>query len=380
MTSNGSLRRAATMISGIAALSAPTADTLAQAGVAPKAATVDSAGLASTLDSLRLTIGATGASAAVIFPDGRTWTGVSGDAWSGSPVTPATVFDVGSITKSYTAALVLRLVGRGELALDDSVSRWIPDLPGAAGATIRHLLRQTSGLADYANHADFLPAIRSRMAAPWPPKENLRFVGEPEFAPGTRWRYSNTNYVALGLIAARVAERPFAELVRAELLDSLHLSSTFVAGEDTIHATRAHAYLDFTGDGKPDDLSAFVPDPATTRGAGGAGAIVSTAADVAGFARAYYTGAIVPRELQSEMTTWTDRGDGWKYGFGVIAAPNGDDLLLGHLGNTAGQSAGVWHSRTSGVTVAILTNAHAVRMAEPVRILLERALRSDPDT
>lgn len=337
-------------------------------------ARVDTSHLRQALDSIRQAIGATGASAAVIWNDGSQWIGTSGEAWAGTPVTASTLFDAGSITKSYTAALILRMVAGGELTLDDSLTKWYPDLPGAPGVTIRDLLRQTSGLADYASNPEFLPAIRSAMAAPWPPESNLRFVGAPAFRPGERWQYSNTNYVLLGLIASRAAGRPFAEVLRAILLDSLGLSSTFVSGEDSIVGQRAHAFLDFTGDGKADDLSAFVPDPATTRGAGGAGAIVASAADLARFARAFYTGAIVPAELRGEMRSWVRRGDGWQYGFGLIAAPQGADTLLGHLGNTAGQSAGVWHSRKENVTVAILTNAHGVRMAEPVRVLLDRAL------
>ncbi len=334
----------------------------------------DSARLALTLDSIRTAIGATGASAAIIFPGGKTWLGVSGEAWSGTPVTTATVFDAGSITKSYTAALVLRLVHEGVFALDDSLTRWFPGLPGGDGVTVKELLRQTSGLADYARHPGFLPEIRSKMAAPWPPEENLRFIGEPGFASGARWEYSNTNYLLLGLIAARATKRPYSQLLREYVLDLLLLTRTFVAGEDTVPQPRAHAFLDFTGDGKPDDLSAFVPDPALTRGAGGAGAVVATAADVATFTRAYYTGATVALELAS--TTWIERGDGWQYGFGVIAAPYDDDLLLGHLGNTAGQSAGVWHAQTAGVTVAILSNVHGVHMAEPVRALLRQAMIS----
>jgi D-alanyl-D-alanine carboxypeptidase len=286
------------------------------------------------------------------------------------------VFDAGSITKSYTAALVLRLIDEGVLALDDSLARWFPGVAGAAGATIHELLRQTSGLADYARHPGFLPEIRSKMAAPWPPEENLRFVGEPSFSSGARWEYSNTNYLLLGLIAAREAKRPYSRLLREYVLDPLRLTRTFVAGEDTVPQPRAHAFLDFTGDGMPDDLSALVPDPAVTRGAGGAGAVVTTATDVATFARAYYTGAIVADELHSASTNWIERGDGWMYGFGVIAAPYEGDLLLGHLGNTAGQSAGVWHARTAGVTVAILSNVHGVRMAEPVQALLRQALIS----
>jgi D-alanyl-D-alanine carboxypeptidase len=359
-------------MSAVALACAPVTTTLQSAiGPSPNA---DTAMLRVALDSIRQAIGANGLSAAIIWADGSEWSAASGEAWSGVPATPATLFDAGSITKSYTAALVLRLVDEGRLALDDSISGWFPELPGAKGVTVRDLLRQTSGLADYASSPEFLPAIRGAMAGPWPPERNLRFVGEPAFAPGERWQYSNTNYVLLGLIASRVAGQPLSELLRTRLLDSLGLTNTFLSGEDSLAGGRAHAFLDFTDDGKADDLSAFVPDPATTRGAGGAGAIVATAADLARFARAYYSGTLVPDELREDATSWVDRGDGWMYGFGMIAAPHGADILLGHLGNTAGQSAGVWHSRQANVTVAILTNVHGVRMADPVRTLLDYAV------
>jgi D-alanyl-D-alanine carboxypeptidase len=333
----------------------------------------DSARLAVVLDSIRQAIGAPGASAAVIFRDGRLWQGVSGTAWEGQPVTEATAFDVGSITKSYTAALILTLVRDGKLSLDDPATRWLPDLTDASGVTIRHLLQQTSGLSDYAANPEFLPAIRSRIAGPWPPEENLRFVGPPHAPPDSVWKYSNTNYVLLGLIAHKAGGQSYARLLHARVLEPLQLQATFVAGEDSIAAPRAHAFLDINGDGRPDDLSALVPDPAMTRGAGGAGAVVATAADLARFARACYSGAFLGSALHREVTRWRDRGDGWRYGFGVIANPRGDDLLLGHLGNTAGQSAGVWHSTRHGITAVILTNAHAVRMADAVEALLRES-------
>ncbi|HSJ65886.1 MAG TPA: serine hydrolase domain-containing protein [Gemmatimonadaceae bacterium] len=330
--------------------------------------------LAATLDSIRAAIGATGMSAAVLMPDGAVWTGASGEAWAGTPTAPATLFDIGSVTKSYTAALVLRVIAEGMLSLDDSLTRWRPDVPGSHGVTIRDLLRQTSGIADYASHPDYRATMQTHIAAPWSPAENLRFVGESQFPPGTRWGYSNTNYVLLGLIAEHVTGRSYASLLRERVLDSLGLTSTFVAGADTLPPTRAHAFLDFTGDGVPDDLSALVSDPAFTRGAGAAGAIVATALDVARFARAYYSDAIVPAALRQAAGARIDRGDGWQYGFGLIAAPGGSGVLLGHFGNTAGQSAGVWHDSTANVTVAVLSNVHAVRMDAAVRRMLAAAM------
>lgn len=330
--------------------------------------------LDAVLDSIRTAIGATGAAAAVIDARGTLWVGASGEAWTGEPVTARTVFDVGSITKAYTAALILRLADEGRLAIDDTAGRWLTNLPNGQGVTLRQLLQHTSGLADYTAHPGFMPAIRQGMGGPWPPEANLRFVGPPVFPPDSAWRYSNTNYVLLGLIAAHAGGRSYAELLHRLVLEPLALSETYVAGEDSIAAARAHAYLDFTGDGKPDDLSALVPDPAMTRGAGGAGAIVASAGDVARFARAYFTGRLASPALHAEATRWRDRGDGWAYGFGIIANPQPGDTLLGHLGNTAGQSAGVWHSTRHGITAVLLTNVHGARMATPVERLLRAAV------
>lgn len=334
---------------------------------------IDSARLAAVLDSLRRAVGAPGASAAVIFPDGGVWSGASGDAWHGVAATPRTVFDVGSITKPYTAALVLYLASEGKLRLEDSVVRWLPDFP-APGVTIRHLLQHTSGIPDYASNPAFIPAIRARMAGPWSPEENLPFAGSTRTPPDSAWRYSNTNYVLLGIIAGKAGGGMYSQLLRRFVLDPLSLRETFVAGEDSISAARAHAFVDFTGDGKADDLSAVVPDPATTRGAGGAGAIVATAQDVARFARAYFTGTFLGEAMHREVVRWRDRGDGWRYGLGVIGNPRGPDLLLGHLGNTTGVSAGVWHSRETEITAVLLANMHGVRMAAPALALLDAAV------
>ena len=333
----------------------------------------DSARLSLVLDSIRTALGATGASAAVLYGDGSMWIGTSGHAWANEPVTPATAFDIGSVTKPFTAALILRLVEAGRLELDDPVSRWRPAFD-APGVTIRHLLAQTSGIPDYTANPEFLPAIRSRMAGPWSPVENLAFVTPRRSRPDSAWSYSSTNYVLLGLIAAAAGDQSYGELLRQYVLKPLELRATFVTGEDSVLAPRAHAYLDFTGDGKPDDLSALVPDPATTRGSGGAGAIVATAQDVARFSRAYFTGSLVSTPLHHQATRWRDRGSGLRYGFGIIAFPQERDTLLGHMGNAAGHSAGAWHSATNGITAVILTNAHGVPMSAPVQRLLSEAI------
>ena len=355
------------------AIVASTANAQAVRGVENgRLTSADSSRLSTTLDSLRIAIGAMGASAAVVFPDGRVWTGVSGEAWSGQLVVRHAAFDIGSITKPFTAALILRLAQDGRLGIDDPVSTWIPDF-SAPGVTLRHLLAQTSGIPDYAANPAFLPAIRGRIMGPWPPEENLRFVQAQRAKPDSVWAYSNTNYVLLGLIAQKAGGGSYGALLRRLVLEPLALRGTFVAGEDSMSAIRAHSYVDINGDGKADDLSALVPDPAMTRGAGGAGAIVATAIDVAMFARAYFSGTVVSDSLHRAAMQWRERGDNRLYGFGTIAWPVGADTLLGHMGNTAGQSAGVWYSKTSGITAVILSNVHGVPMSAAVQRLLSAA-------
>jgi D-alanyl-D-alanine carboxypeptidase len=333
---------------------------------------VDSSTLSATLDSLRTAIGAIGASAAVVFADGRIWAGTSGHAWSGHPVDRETAFDIGSITKPFTAALILRLAQEGRLGIDDPVSKWLPDF-SAPGVTVRQLLAQTSGIPDYTANPAFLPAIRARIMGQWPPEENLQFVHVHRVRPDSVWAYSNTNYVLLGLLAREAGGAPYSAILRRLVLEPLALRGTFVAGEDSIAAPRAHSHVDINGDGKADDLSALVPDPAMTRGAGGAGAIVATAIDVAMFARAYFTGTLISDSLHRAATRWRKRGDNMLYGFGTIAWPVGADTLLGHMGNTAGQSAGVWHSKVTGITAVILSNVHGVPMSAAVQRLLTEA-------
>jgi D-alanyl-D-alanine carboxypeptidase len=114
---------------------------------------------------------------------------------------PGDEFRVGSITKTFMAALVLQLVAERRLALDDSVDRWLPDqVPNGSAVTVRMLLDHSSGLPDYTNDP-VLNDLRQGRAPRLRTPEQLLAMGarhKPLFAPGTAWAYSDTNYIALG--------------------------------------------------------------------------------------------------------------------------------------------------------------------------------------
>src|ERR1035441_8949157 len=135
--------------------------------------------------------------------------------------TPAMHYPVGSISKQFTAACVLRMVEDGKMTLDDPVARWFPELTRAKDVTVRMLLSHTSGYSDYAPQDYTIPAWTK-------PVDPLALVHEwaekpLDFEPGTKWQYSNTNFVLAALILEKVSGEPFWRLLKTRVLDPLGL-------------------------------------------------------------------------------------------------------------------------------------------------------------
>ena len=140
------------------------------------------------------------------------------------PVTPQTPFAIGSLTKQFTAAIALQLVEQRKLALDESIARWLPMLPNARTITVRELLAQTSGLHDYPYFAEH----------PWPTTGRIHIaqlldfmsLDRPDFSPGSRWEYSNTNYTALAAIEAAVTSQSYRTLLQRRIFSPLKMSQS----------------------------------------------------------------------------------------------------------------------------------------------------------
>jgi D-alanyl-D-alanine carboxypeptidase len=170
-----------------------------------------------------------GLQATVIFPDGSQWNGVSGFASREKecPVTDKHHFGIGSVTKLYTAALVMRQVEAGTLSLDDPISKWI-DLPYAEQVTVRMLLNHTSGIPDYTSDAAFLLRYAGLPEKSWRPGELAGATHDKplDFEPGLRHKYSNSNYLLLGIILEEASGKSYAALLQ-EMMDELDLRDTF---------------------------------------------------------------------------------------------------------------------------------------------------------
>ena len=191
-------------------------------------------------------------------------------------------FRVGSITKTFTAALVLQLVQSGRVSLDATLHHYLPWAGGRVRhITIRELLDHRSGLQNYTDFPSWL--TRADGSKTLRPRDILEFaLSHPVlFAPGAAWRYSNTNYVALGLVIEAVTHRTYAQLLGSRILRPLHLDATELARTRTprgLHDSGTNPWLPWA-----------------------AGSLVSTASDLARFYSALLGGKLLSRQALAEM-------------------------------------------------------------------------------
>jgi D-alanyl-D-alanine carboxypeptidase len=312
------------------------------------------------LEAWRDELNITGIQATVILADGRTITRTGGVAHENATVEPDTVFETGSITKSYTAALALRLVEQGAMSLDGTVGELLPTLQVEPRISLRQLLNHTSGLYNVSSHPGYLPAQLAEPSKAWTPEDNLAFLDASYFPPGAGWRYSNTNYIIAGLMIEAAAGETVGTLLRREILEPEALRHTLFGAEHSLPPGRAHAFIDIQGDDEPEDITAAMPATAFLSSAWTAGAVLSTSAELALWMRRLHSGQVLEPESYREMTRFVARPDGMQYGLGVLRMERDGELWLGHKGNSAGFSGAAWHLPTAEVTVSVLTNAHLI--------------------
>jgi len=328
------------------------------AGLDPAKATA----LQAALNSIRSGGKYPGVSAAIVFPDGSTWTGVSGAAIL-SPATPLstdTLFSVGSISKTFVAALVVRLAMAGTIGLDDPLSRYVPTFPNAANITIRELLNHTSGVQDL--FTPLAAAILANPGATWTPNQVLARIGTPSFAPGTNYGYSNTDFVLLGLVVEMATGQTVAALVRSMFLTPLGLNHTYLQTEERADGPEAHGYM--TPASRPRDNSAgtMLPFTAEATAVGFAGAYVSTASDLAIWADALYAGDILDQATLASMVDISPSmafkvKPTYPYGFGLEETTVAGQPAWGHRGHLDGFWSAMEYLPAYHVTVVVLSNA-----------------------
>ncbi|HEX7950013.1 MAG TPA: serine hydrolase domain-containing protein [Candidatus Limnocylindrales bacterium] len=347
------------------------------------------AALSATLLRLRATYGIPGISAAMTFPDGTTWIAKAGfaDVARRRAVTPTTEFAAGSISKTFTSALILRLAEEGRLSLDAPVRTYLPALAVNPAITIRQLLDHTSGLDDFFMHSAIDKALLARPTRVWKATDSLRYMARPYFKPGTGWHYSNTNYLVLGMVAEAVGGVPLATQLRQRFFGPLGLRNTYYQWVEKARGPLAHGYR-FTSPNprqKGIDVSdgtAVIPFTSVVTASGGAGSIATTATDLVRWARALYGGTVLQRGTLAAMvddaTVTTALKSSVPYGLGVQVVTVDGRQAMGHSGRFLGFRAVMRWLPEEGIAVAVMTNQSRTDPNVLVRDLLRSVLGVPP--
>ncbi len=263
------------------------------------------------------------------------------------PVKPDTVFEIGSVTKQFTAACVLLLQQDGKLSVDDKVAKHLPEIPAAwTNVTIRHLLTHTSGIKSYTGLDGF--ALTKHLKQ----KQFIEAIGtQPlEFQPGELWKYSNSGFNLLGFIVENVSGTNYWQFLRERLLQPLAMAHTTDRNPGAVITNRADGYeqSDRHHVNRDYDLTDVFS----------AGAIVSTVGDLA-----RWSGALDgdnPLSAKSKVEMWTPQRlnsrKPTKYGFGWFIDEVEGHRNIGHGGSASGFSASLQRFPDDRLTVILLTN------------------------
>jgi CubicO group peptidase (beta-lactamase class C family) len=233
--------------------------------------------------------------------------------------TPLTVYRIGSITKQFTAADVLRLVEEGKLSLDDSIGKHLSTLPAAwRGVTIRQLLNHTSGIPSYTGAG---PRWATKMRLDLPHDTLIGIVANDplDFPVGSAWRYNNSGYYLLGMLIERVTGHPYGEDLRDRFFAPLGLKGTIYCDAQPIIKHRAQGYI------AGPNRALLNADPLSMSQPFSAGSLCSTVGDLVAWQRALAAGRVVKPASYVAMTTPEGAATGAHYGYGL-----GRDTLSGH--------------------------------------------------
>jgi D-alanyl-D-alanine carboxypeptidase len=342
---------------------------------------IEPAALQGTVDALVKDLMVPGAMVLLRTPQGELVFG-SGTTELGDsiPPRPDTQFRIASNTKTMTAAVIMLLAQEGKLRFDDPVSKYVAGVPNGDSITVAELLGMRSGLYNYTAAPELAKSLDDAPGRVWTTDELLAiaFKHPPSSAPGMEFDYCNTNYVLLGLIAAKLEGKTLAAIFRDRLFGPLGMKDTLLPAStsNAIPEPYSHGYIyggasyALVDASYPADLQAAAragtlkpvdatgQNPSYALAAGGA---ISTARDLATWMRALVGGKVLNAEyqrqwLESLAPENPDRPSGQRYGYGISLITFGPNSIYFHGGEMPGYNSFMGHDPVNDVTLVIWTN------------------------
>jgi D-alanyl-D-alanine carboxypeptidase len=296
--------------------------------------------------------GPPGAVVGIWAPGTGNWVAARGfaDAQTKEPMNTSDVFRVGSVTKTFTATVILQLADEKKLGLDDGLDKYVPSVPGAGSITIRQLLSHRSGLFDYIDDPEFRRTMDANRLTRWTPEQLVAFSSAhpPYSSPGQSFRYSSTNYVLLGMIIEKVTGQKVAREIDTRIAKPLGLTHTYLPEGPGLPAGSCKGYANSS----LSEVSDIDPS-----GGWAASGMVSNLADLKIWARVLAEGGLVSEQMQAERLKMVATGAGEpSYGLGIIQNSNAFAPFLGHEGNIYGYSTAMFYMPEKQITVIVLLN------------------------
>lgn len=272
------------------------------------------------------------------------------DFATGEPLNISSTFYLASVSKQFTAMAVLLLKEQGRLSLDDTLGQLLPDLPSwATSVTVRHLLTHTSGIADYYNLGAARPGFTNADVV-----NVVRGMDSLNFAPGSKFEYSNTGYVLLSSIVQQVSGQGFNEFMQQNVFEPAGMAITVAYDES--RPDRKNRCKGFDADGKEDDYPYF------TTGGGG---IYSNAEDLYNWHLALQNGLLILPEAMKEAYTPVQLSNGsvsW-YGFGWMLDEENPAVVL-HTGTLTSFRTYIERDLATGRVIIMLNNVGKTQREE----------------
>jgi CubicO group peptidase (beta-lactamase class C family) len=283
-------------------------------------------------------------------------------------------YSIGSISKQFTTAAILMQQEEGRLSLDDKVVRWFPDLTRAGDVTIRQLLSMTSGYQDFWPQDYVMPDMLKPVTA----QEIMNAWGRKplDFEPGTKWQYSNTNYVIAGAIVEKVAGVPLLDFLQRRIFGPLHMTTVFNTDEAPLRAEDPMRYLRYA-------VGPLRPAPKEGKGwMFAAGELAMTARDLALWDISMIDQTILKPQSYRAMETEVQlaSGVGTRYGLGLSIGMSDGRRFLSHGGEVSGFTATNTTYPDDRAAVVVFTNMDATGASSQIAMRIGNFLFATTDS